>query len=97
MDDIEISKYKMVFGWARDNGIGERLIQQILKGEKTATCAPKDAYCEEELKETYEPVGQIVTVYDKENNPRGNVGKLWILNGILGRVNISGGGLCNEN
>ena len=29
------------FGWVGDNGIGERLIQQILAGTKTATACPK--------------------------------------------------------
>lgn len=63
----------MVFGWENDNGIGEMLIKQILRGEKTATCALKEAYSEEELKRTYEPIGEIVTVFDKDNNPRCNV------------------------
>ncbi|MGG1662070.1 hypothetical protein [Brevibacillus sp. NRS-1366] len=70
---MTIHKYKMIFGWEEDNGIGEMLIQQILKGEKTATCAPKEQYSAEELKQTYEPVGEILTVYDKNDNPRCNV------------------------
>ncbi|MGE7603452.1 hypothetical protein ACQKL5_13330 [Peribacillus sp. NPDC097675] len=65
--------HKMIFGWENDNGIGEMLLQQILRGEKTATCAPKEEYSETELVETYEPVGKPVTVYDKNNNPRCNV------------------------
>ncbi|GIN88731.1 hypothetical protein J6TS2_51170 [Heyndrickxia sporothermodurans] len=73
MSDIKVHKYKMIFGWEGDNGIGEMLIQQILKGEKTATCAPKKEYSEEELQKTYEPVGEIVTVYDKHDKPRCNV------------------------
>jgi len=73
MSGVKESNFKMVFGWENDNGIGEMLIQQILKGEKTATCAPKEAYSKEELEKTYEPVGQIVTVYDNEDNPRCNV------------------------
>ena len=65
--------HKMIFGWEDDNGIGEMLLQQILRKEKTATCAPKEEYSETELAETYEPVGKLVTVYDKNNNPRCNV------------------------
>ena len=65
--------HKMIFGWEDDHGIGEMLIQQILRGEKTATCAPKEEYSETELAETYEPVGNLVTVYDKNDEPRCNV------------------------
>ena len=65
--------HKMIFGWKDDNGIGEMLIQQILRGEKKATCAPKEEYSKTELAETYEPVGKLVTVYDKYDNPRCNV------------------------
>ena len=63
----------MVFGWENDNGIGEKLIQQILIGEKTATCAPKEEYSEDELEEMFEPVGKVFTVFDKEGNARCNV------------------------
>lgn len=73
MSEVIVHKYKMVFGWEGDEGIGEMLIQQILKGEKTATCAPKKEYSEKELQKTYEPVGKIVTVYDKNDKPRCNV------------------------
>lgn len=73
MSDIVVHHYKMSFGWENDNGIGETLIQQILKREKTATCAPKGEYSAEELAETYETVGEIVTVFDKEGNARCNV------------------------
>ncbi|KMY49816.1 ASCH domain-containing protein [Peribacillus loiseleuriae] len=73
MSEVKVHNYKMSFGWENDNGIGEMLIQQILRGEKTATCAPKEEYSEEELKETYEPVDEIVTVYDKSDKPRCNV------------------------
>ncbi|WP_432803710.1 hypothetical protein [Brevibacillus borstelensis] len=70
---MTVHNHKMIFGWEEDNGLGERLIQQILRGEKTATCAPKEEYSAEELQQTYEPVGKIVTVYDKHGNPRCNV------------------------
>ncbi|MFC0611845.1 ASCH domain-containing protein [Scopulibacillus daqui] len=67
------SKYKSVFGWDGDNGLGERLIRRILDGKKTATCAPKEAYTKGELKETYKSAGKVVTVYDKDNQPRCNI------------------------
>ncbi|WP_373323219.1 ASCH domain-containing protein [Alkalihalobacterium chitinilyticum] len=70
---MKIQPYTMVFGWENDNGIGETLIQQILKGEKTATCAPKEEYSQKELDETYEPVGKLVTVCDKDGHARCNV------------------------
>lgn len=73
MSEVKATPYKMMFGWEHDNGIGEMLIRQILKGEKTATCAPKEEYSEQELGETYEPVGKIVTVYDKEGIARCHV------------------------
>ncbi|SEL99669.1 hypothetical protein SAMN04488688_107244 [Paenibacillus sp. cl141a] len=63
-------EYKMIFGWEDDAGLSETLIQQILRGEKTATCAPKREYSAEELKETYDSVNKTLTVYDKEVNAR---------------------------
>jgi uncharacterized protein YhfF len=41
MSEIKVHKFKTVFGWENDHGIGEQLIQQIISGEKTATCAQK--------------------------------------------------------
>lgn len=64
------STYKMIFGWEDDNDLGEQLIQQIIRGEKTATCAPKMTYSEQELKEVYEAAKQVVKVYDKYDQPR---------------------------
>lgn len=40
---------KTVFGWPGDNGLSERLITKVLRGEKTATCSLKQAYTPEEL------------------------------------------------
>ncbi|CAM4489176.1 ASCH domain-containing protein [Paenibacillus tarimensis] len=62
--------YKMIFGWEGDNGLGELLIQQIIEGRKTATCAPKEQYSAEELKEVYEPIGEVLSVCDKQGNIR---------------------------
>ncbi|RUT46455.1 hypothetical protein EJP82_11420 [Paenibacillus anaericanus] len=88
MSEVEESKYKMIFGWENDNGIGEMLIQQILNGEKTATCAPKEEYSEKELLETYEPVGEILTVYDKEGIPRCNVRLIEVFETTFGNPDL---------
>lgn len=73
MNNVKEHPYKTVFGWQNDNGVGETLIQQILRGQKTATCAPKEEYSREELKQVYEPIGKVVTVYDKYGKPRCNI------------------------
>lgn len=65
--------YSTVFGWEGDEGLGEFLIQQIIKGEKTATCAPKEAYTVEELEETWSMVGNYATVRDKYGNAHCNI------------------------
>lgn len=67
---MKIYKLKSTFGWEGDDGLGEQLIQQILAGEKTATCAPKSLYSKDELRDVYQTAGQLVTVYDKHDNPR---------------------------
>ncbi len=64
---------KYHYGWDGDNGIGDRLIQQIIEGTKKATCAPKISYTPEELKWTYSLVGKVCTVTDKAGTPRCNV------------------------
>ncbi|RJS58324.1 hypothetical protein CJ481_21850 [Bacillus subtilis] len=68
-----ICKLKSAYGWEGDDGLGEQLIQQILAGEKTATCAPKSLYSKDELSYVYQTAGQLVTVYDKHDNPRCNI------------------------
>ncbi|OYD08994.1 ASCH domain-containing protein [Paludifilum halophilum] len=70
MEERNVQPFTTVFGWEGDRGLGEKLIQQILRGEKTATCAPKEAYTEEELREIDESVGKGVTVLDKHHQPR---------------------------
>ncbi|TYS07570.1 ASCH domain-containing protein [Bacillus subtilis] len=70
---MNIYEMKSTFGWEGDGGLGEQLIQQILAGEKTATCAPKSLYSKDELSEVYQTAGQLVTVYDKHDNPRCNI------------------------
>ena len=70
---MRIYEHKLEFGWEGDNGLGTRLIQQIIDGKKTATCAPLFGYTEEELTTTYASKGQMVTVIDKEQRPWCNV------------------------
>lgn len=57
------------FGWEGDNGLGMRLIQQIIEGTKTATCSPLFSYTEKELSAAYASKGELVTVVDKEQRP----------------------------
>ena len=61
------------FGWDGDGGIGEMLIQQIIMGQKTATCSFKDEYTRQELQELLATKGQIVTVEDNQGEPRCNI------------------------
>lgn len=49
----------MEFGWPGDDGLGERLVQQIIDGTKTATCGFKRAYTDEELSEVFGSVGRL--------------------------------------
>jgi len=67
---MRVYRRKSVFGWKGDRGLGERLIRQILKGEKTATACPKSLYSPSEIEELYESVGHRVTVIDKTGRPR---------------------------
>lgn len=41
MSEITVHNHKMIFGWEEDNGLGERLIQQILRGRKRLLVHPK--------------------------------------------------------
>ena len=70
---MHIYERKLEFGWEGDDGLGMRLIQQILEGEKTATCAPLFGYTEEELADTFANKGEMMTVIDKEKRPWCNV------------------------
>jgi uncharacterized protein YhfF len=64
---------KLEFGWEGDNDLGMRLIQQILEGKKTATCAPLFSYTKEELAAVFASLGEMVTVIDKDKRPRCNI------------------------
>lgn len=53
------------FGWEGDGGLGDRLIEQIIAGEKWATCGFKDAYEQWELDECFAGAGQLCAVVDR--------------------------------
>ena len=64
---------KMQYGWPGDGGFGERMVQQILSGVKTATC---DLICfcsPAEVTEAFQSIGQIATLADSSGQPRGAV------------------------
>ncbi len=79
-----IHEDKYHYGWDGDNGIGERIIQQIIEGTKTATCAPKVSYTPDELKVTYALVGKVCTVTDRFGTPRCNVHHLEVFETTFG-------------
>lgn len=70
---MRVHENKSQFGWENDNGIGEQLILQIMRGEKTATAGPKALYSAFELEDLYRSVGKPSTVIDKLQNPRCNI------------------------
>ncbi len=65
-----MTDYRLEFGWEGDGGLGERLIREVIEGEKTATCAPRSDYTEEELAEVVDARGEIVDGVDEDDNPR---------------------------
>jgi uncharacterized protein YhfF len=65
-----MTEYRLEFGWEGDGGLGERLIREVIEGEKTATCAPRSDYTEEELAEVVASKGQVVDVVDENDEPR---------------------------
>lgn len=70
---MRIYERKLQFGWEGDNDLGMRLIQQVIEGQKTATCAPLFGYTKEELAAIFASKSQMVTVIDKEKRPWCNV------------------------
>lgn len=67
---MRIYRRRSQFGWRGDHGLGERLIQQILAGTKTATACPRVLYSFEELRALKESVGHRMTVVDKLGKAR---------------------------
>lgn len=64
---------KMRFGGHHDGGLGEKLIQQILAGIKTATCDLKSLCTEQEIADLSAQPGWFETVVDDQGAPRCNV------------------------
>jgi len=71
--EMKIHERKMKFGRENDNGLGERLIRQVLDGVKTATCDLKCFCSELEVADLQVPSGWLETIIDNEGNPRCNV------------------------
>ena len=65
-----MTNYRIEFGWEGDGGLGERLIREVIEGEKTATCAPRSDYTEEELAEVIDARGEVIDVVDENDEPR---------------------------
>lgn len=83
-----IYERKSEFGWEGDNGLGGRLIQQIIEGKKTATCAPLFSYTEEELAAVLKSKGEILTVIDKEKRPWCNIRMLDVFQTPFGNPDL---------
>ena len=89
------------FGWEGDNDLGMRLIQQIIEGKKTATCAPLFSYTDEELADVFASKGEMVTVIDKEKRPWCNVRMVGVFQTAFGNPDLrlvrgEGGGEDSE-
>lgn len=70
---MQVHARRSQFGWPGDGGLGLRLIAAIRTGRKTATCAPVVLCTAEELAETRESAGHVVTVTDAAGDPHCNV------------------------
>lgn len=69
-EEVKIYERSSQFGWAGDNGWGEKMIQLVLGRSKTATAGPKALYTPEQLQDILSMQGQKVTVLDKDQRPR---------------------------
>ena len=79
-----MTDYRLEFGWPGDGGLGERLIREVIDGEKTATCAPRSDYTDEELAEVVASRGQVVDVVDENDVPRCRVRMLAVYETTFG-------------
>jgi uncharacterized protein YhfF len=79
-----MTDYRLEFGWEGDGGLGERLIREVIEGEKTATCAPRSDYTEEELAEVVAATGEVVDVVDENDSPRCRVRMLAVYETTFG-------------
>lgn len=100
MGNAKLYPNKSYFGWENDNGMGEELIQQIIKGQKTATCSPKELYTDKELEELLVMKEQYVTVMNKNDEPRCNIYMIEIFETTFGNPDIrliEGESFSNDN
>ena len=79
-----MTDYALEFGWPGDGGLGERLVRQIIDGEKTATCCPRSDYEPEELAEVVGSVGEVVDVRDGDGETRCRVRMLAVYETTFG-------------
>ena len=80
-----MTDYALEFGWPGDGGLGERLIGEVLDGEKTATCCPRSDYDEDELAEVIASEGEILDVIDADGNIRCRVRMTAVYETTFGR------------
>src|SRR5690349_15272555 len=85
---MRVYERKSEFGWEGDNGLGMRLIQRILEGKKTATCAPLFSYTKEELADVFASRGEMLTVIDKEKRPWCNIRMLEVFETSFGNPDL---------
>lgn len=76
------------FGWEGDNGLGERLIQKIIRGEKTATNCPKCLYSSDETEGIFGTVGKVLTVVDKMQTPRCEIRQIEVFETTFGNPDL---------
>ena len=82
---MEIIGSTSQFGWEGDGGAGERLIGQILRGEKTATACPKILYSSQDMVALQASVGRLLTIVDKHDLPRCTVLQLAVFETTYGK------------
>ena len=63
----------MDFGGPDDGGSGERMVQQVLSGQKTATCDLVCWYTAEDIAAACASVGTLATLSAGDGRPRGQV------------------------
>lgn len=70
---MHIHERKMIFGGDNDGGLGEKLIQQVLDGIKTATCELRSFCTAQEIADLDAEAGWFETVIDAAGDARCNV------------------------
>lgn len=68
IESRSVAKKRFRFGWFGDGGLGERMIQTILSGRKTATACPAYDPEDADLK-----AGDELELVDKHGNVRGHL------------------------